>query len=183
MQTCKAFQVVMSQDAGLWRRVLHALSLEQSIAPHSLEHLSSASDLMTAATRYTRMRAALSDHRLPLSIRVDHYLLDHRGIFDSASAKFMPLTLLPGGRWLLSLAIHDGSSYVVCWDVRLKAFHDSDPVKLEGSHYSLRPAAYLELKNVNLVAWEGSWAQVQATTEADGVIIAVRSEDEVTDVR
>lgn len=126
------------------------------------------------------MRAALSDHRLPLAIRVERYLLDHSGIFEDASAMLAPPILLPGGRWLLSLAYHGGGSYVICWDIQHKGFNYD---MLEGDHYSLQPAAYLELKGLIAERVRGSWAHIQATSAADGVIIAIRASNPSTGAR
>lgn len=126
------------------------------------------------------MTAALVDHRLPLAVRVDRYLLDHSGIFDDASAMLTPPTLLPGGRWLLSLAYHGGSSYVICWDIQHKSI---GPMDAEDHNHSLQPAAYQELKGLKAERVRGSWASVQATPNADSVIIATRASDPYTDMR
>lgn len=85
-----------------------------------------------------------------------------------------PPTLLPGGRWLLCLAIHKSTSYVICWDVQRKTADNRGTT--EAPSFLLQPAAYLELGGELVVErYNDSWAQVQATEEADGVIIALRA--------
>ena len=170
---------MINGSKAVWLRTLRVLSFERSTPPYSFESLTSVTHLKAAATRSLRIRAALEDHRLLLAIRLERYRLDHSGLFSIVSASFMmtPLTLLPGGRWLLSLAVHEGSSFVICWDVQRKVFHET--VDAEGPHYSLRPAVHLELRGLRVEKSYGasSWAQVQATAEADSAIIALRSSD------
>lgn len=113
------------------------------------------------------------DHSRPLGVRVERYVLDHSGIFDTMDAMFTPLTLLPGGRWLLSLAVHEDSSYLICWDVQHKTLKEDDATN--GPHYSLQPAAHLELRGLKVKRTYGTWAHIQATTEEGGAIIAVRA--------
>lgn len=158
----------------IWLRVLRILSVEQSIPPHCFRHLTSVEDLRAAATRWPRIRAALADHRLPLSPRVEKYSLDVSSLFYGTSLKFTPPSLLPGGRWLLGAAIHDSGSFVICWDVRRRGYASNSAAR--ASCVLLQPAAHMELgEGLTVEGHGGSWMKIQGTPGGDGVIIAVRA--------
>lgn len=84
----------------------------------------------------------------------------------------------------MGLANHEfeSAAYLLCWDVHQKASvpHDTS----QTPYYSLQPVAHMELGGgLTFERYDDSWAQLQATPESDGVIIAVCASNEHTDVR
>lgn len=71
----------------------------------------------------------------------------------------------------------------MCWDTQRKTFVDGRAA--HGHYYSLQPIAHLELRGlkVDQDTDEISLVHVQATSEADGAIIALRAVAKDTDMR
>lgn len=137
---------------------------EQFLSPHSFDHLVSIGELRQAATRPSRLRAALSDPSLLASLSPACYDLAYNDVLPDVQVAQLPPILLPGGRWLLSFAITENpTSYVICWDTQSASTSNT-----------LNPAAYLVLEDLFIEPVKRSWAQVQFDAETGSVIIAAR---------
>ncbi|KAF8314666.1 hypothetical protein DL93DRAFT_2227765 [Clavulina sp. PMI_390] len=132
--TCKVFLEAIDNNILVWRRALRNVCTEHCIAPHSLPGLS-IDDLKRYALRPIRLAECFRDLKRPLHATIEECVLSYPYFFSSEPSsdinfsprvQFLAPHLLPGGRWILSGAINDGSltTYLFCWD-RLAALPDS----------------------------------------------------------
>ena len=150
----------------MWLRSLQTASIEHA-APHSFDHLTTASQIRRAATRHCRLQSALSSPTIPASLRVVNYNFNHYNVLGDKRPSYLEPFLLPGGRWLLTYVFDGRDSYVLCWDTFLNECSD-------GETHIICPVAHCVLPLFIVDQLHGSWAQIQYEPSTERVNIAIQ---------